>query len=140
MVTVNIPTDSGFTHILFNLAAQGYSHIKAVYSGYGDSGDVEEIYAIKRGGVNSMEEEYVDTVDDIENYQDEIGRGSDLFHSIANNVTEQLLNNLDNWWDNDGGGGTLWISTDDAQFVCEHYVTIVTYDREDSVATGTFKD
>lgn len=33
IVNATIPLDSGFTHVLFNLAAQGYSHIKVDYSG-----------------------------------------------------------------------------------------------------------
>ena len=30
-VKCTIPLDSGFTHILFNLASQGYSHIYVEY-------------------------------------------------------------------------------------------------------------
>lgn len=114
LISATIPLESGFTHILFNLAAQNISCIKIVYSGGGDSGAIDEVYAIKRGDI------------DLETFQ--VASNSN-YYDVAQNLQEviedyahrHILENFSDWWNNDGGGGTLYICCDDASYHSFHH-------------------
>jgi hypothetical protein len=119
-ISCTIPLDSGFTHVLFNLASQGYSHIYARYSGSGDSGAIDEMYLVERGGVieenkddlPQLEEDAV--LADIEN---------DLFELLQDKIYS-IADNADDWYNNDGGGGVIFISTEDYKYKGDHYVNV----------------
>ena len=61
-----------------------------------------------------------------------------LWALIENKVYEYVLNGADDWYNNEGGGGTLYISTLDGSYYANHYVNII--ETIDSVLTGKFGD
>lgn len=133
-ISLTIPKDSGFTHVLFNIAAQGFDYIKIHYSGSGDSGGIDEVYLLPTGCVTIKDEE----VEDESSYDDCSYPDSDLKDIITNKAYDEILNTADDWWNNDGGGGTLYISTLDGSYHGDHYVNIV--ETIDSVLTGKLED
>lgn len=132
-ISLTIPVTSGFTHVLFNLAAQGYDYIKITYSGSGDSGCIDDVYLIKKGLIN-IEDGVVDDESDYNNDYPE----HDLKELIENKAYKYVLDDADDWYNNEGGGGTLYISTLDGSYHSDHYVNIT--DTIDSVLTGKFGD
>lgn len=130
-VSLTIPIKSGFTHVLFNLAAQGYEYIKITYSGSGDSGSIDDIELIKNGLVTID-----NTVED--DSEDNDRPDGDLGKLIEEKAYKQVLNDADDWWNNDGGGGLLYISTQDGGYHSDHYVYVT--ETVESVITGKFGD
>ena len=131
-VDVTIPLDSGFTHILLNILAQGYTHIIVEYSGSGDSGAVDNMYAYKEGSVKMIEGNL--TLTDY----DGIPLVTPLRDKIEEFAIKHLLDNQTDWWNDEGGGGQLIICTADGEYHLEHYVNIVTRDYE--ISDGKFLD
>lgn len=134
IIAATIPLSSGFTHLLFNLAAQGFEWVKISYSGGGDDGSVDDVklvptgaLSIKNGEVNWINEEYEDV--EIE---------KELKDKLENTAYEKVLNSADDWWNNEGGGGTLYINTMDASYHGDHYVNVT--ETIDSTLTGKFGD
>jgi hypothetical protein len=135
-ITLTIPYDSGFTHVLFNIAAQGFEFIKISYSGSGDSGAIDEVELIPTGFM-SIKDNRVEW--NKNNKEAEYGEPTEELKSIIEErAYKYVLNSADDWYNNEGGGGTLYISTMDGQFHCDHY----TYEQitHDSVLTGKFGD
>lgn len=118
-IGLTIPYDSGFTHVLFNLLAQGVIKIEVAYSGAGDSGAIDEVALVLRDGPTCLPT-------------------SELSNLIENYVYKNLLDDLDDWYNNDGGGGHLIIETADASYVCDHYVNVV--NQLNTEHTGKFGD
>ncbi len=131
-LNVTIPLDSTFSHILFNLAAQGYSHICIVYDGSGDSGDIEDIIPIPRDLENVIS---YNTCYDIE---DRIELDTELYNLIANQAYNKVLNDLEDWCNNDGGYGQLYISTEDSSYDSYHYTRYT--DIHDCSSEGKIED
>lgn len=127
--------DMGFTHLLFNLFAQGCSHIRFEYSGGGDSGCIDCVTAFKLEDVKvDPDENLYEVVDDPTPLELE----EELQNHIESVITDKILEKADDWWNNDGGGGTLWIDCRDASYYGDHYVNITT--TEDSVLSGKMGD
>ena len=132
-INITIPETSGFTHILFNLAAQGISHIKISYNGSGDSGAIDEVWAIKRGDIEEKDGE-IKEKDNLE----ELELNKDLKQIIEEASYNQILNDADDWCNNDGGGGVLYLSTADGSYYCDHYINVMTTQNE--ILTGKLHD
>jgi hypothetical protein len=134
-IDVTIPLESGFTHVLFNLAAQGIGLITVSYSGGGDNGAIDEIVGYRIGDFEEPED-----------LQDEPPKlkGEDITFSeeveklIEHEAYDQILENASDWVNNDGGGGTLYIYTASGDYYCDHYY-YVTATEEDSFS-GKMKD
>ena len=135
-IKATIGLESGFSHILFNLSAQGYAAVKVEYSGGGDEGSIESMTLLKAGTVNFTDEgvEEADSKDGGELYE----LDDDLYELISSKVDDEILQNASDWWNNEGGGGTLWISTYDAKYHGDHYINVIS--REDQILTGQMKD
>lgn len=116
---LTIPYESGFTHVLFNLLAQGVVKIEISYSGSGDSGAIDEIQLLLADGSAHNPD-------------------TKLAEIIDTHVCKNLLDDLDDWYNDDGGGGKLVIETADAAYKCDHYVNIVS--QEFSEHEGKFGD
>lgn len=132
-ISLTIPKDSGFTHVLFNIAAQGFDYIKIHYSGGGDSGGIDDVLLVPTGCVIITD----GTVEDESSYSECTPPDDELKEIIENKAYENILNTAEDWWNNDGGGGTLYISTLDGSYHGHHYVNeIITHDSELSGKLG----
>ena len=115
-IGLTIPYDSVFTDVLLNLGGQGYSHVIINYSGGGDSGAIDEINLIKKGGVTEYDTEWkLNNKYEFDNPNDEL---SNILNKESLN---QLLDKIDDWWNNDGGGGKLFICTYNSLYYCDSY-------------------
>lgn len=131
-VSINIPYESGFTHILFNLAGQGYSCIRIDYSGGGDEGHIQDINVMKRKGTDPDVKFYNQAGEDGPPLDDKL---SDI---IRDRAYKHILDDADDWCNNEGGGGTLYISTDDGEYHADHYINIIS--TEESSLDGQLFD
>jgi hypothetical protein len=101
----------------------GYRYLVLEYSGSGDSGGVDDYRLLKEDSVEVFEDDY-----DINTYTNQLNgiKVWDYFESII----DDQLNNLPDWWNNDGGGGEALLDLYTGKFFAKHYVRIV--ETEDS--------
>jgi hypothetical protein len=101
-------TENDMTGLLLQLADLGVTGIKVIYSGGGDSGAVDEIiYTTEK--VTSLED-----LENLDQYSENVLNLRDLSTSFYSDIedfaTSQLLDNIEDWWNNEGGYGTVLIS------------------------------
>jgi hypothetical protein len=97
---------------LVKLADLGVTGIKVQYEGSGDSGAIENVvYTTEK--IDEDEEAAFDDINDIEVWGQDVSHlqelDSGLSSDIANFVEEQLLNDIEDWWNNEGGYGSVCI-------------------------------
>jgi len=97
---------------LVKLADLGVTGIKVQYEGSGDSGAIENVvYTTEK--MDQDEEAAFDDINDIEVWGQDVSHlqelDSGLSSDIANFVEEQLLNDIEDWWNNEGGYGSVCI-------------------------------
>ena len=105
-------TENNMTGLLLQLADRGVTGVKVNYEGSGDSGAIENVvYTAEK--LSENEEDAFDTLFDInvwgKDALDLKDLDSGLESDIAHFVEEQLLNDIEDWWNNDGGYGTVCI-------------------------------
>ena len=104
--------ESDIMGALFELHQAGIKGINVYYEGGGDSGCIESSVYTK--------DELSDNIDDAFDYIYQLdswsGRNSDikkdfpnLWDKLENFADEAILNNIEDWWNNDGGYGHLCI-------------------------------
>jgi hypothetical protein len=96
------------TGLLLKLADLGVTGIKIFYSGGGDSGALDDIvYTTKKI-------EDIEDINYLENFGNEVvflkDLDSALNQDIENFAEEKILNDIEDWWNNDGGYGVMLIA------------------------------
>jgi hypothetical protein len=84
----------------------GYRYIIITYNGSGDSGAIEEIYLSK-------------TIDDIRDTTPLISSDREPIESWAYNA---ILDKISDWYNNDGGYGTIVIDVNDCTYTVENNI------------------
>ena len=97
---------------LVKLADLGVTGIKVQYEGCDDSGAIDNvIYTTEK--MSEYEEDAFDDINDIYVWGQDVlylrELDSGLESDIANFVEEKLLNDIEDWWNNDGGSGAVCI-------------------------------
>jgi hypothetical protein len=88
---------------LVKLADLGVTGIKVQYEGSGDSGCIENtVYTTEKMDINDIEVWYQDA-----KHLRELDSG--LASDIENFVEDKLLQDIEDWWNNDGGYGSVCI-------------------------------
>ena len=99
------------TGLLLKLADIGITGIKVPYAGSGDSGAIESIVytteELDEDEVDAFNE--LDTLDIWSNEDNLSTLNSGLNSLIEDFVNEKLLNDIEDWWNNDGGEGEVLI-------------------------------
>ena len=134
-INVTIPLDSGFTHILLNIAAQGFEYIKFNYSGAGDSGMIDAIILIPHGCIE-IKDEKVNQIKPFPPQENDLG--IKLAAVLEEVVYSKILENAHDWYNNEGGGGTLYLCTLDGNYHGDHYVYIT--ETQESTLSGKLGD
>ena len=97
---------------LVKLADLGVTGIKVQYEGSGDSGAIENVVYTTEKMVED-EEDAFDEINDIYVWNQDVLHlqelDSGLSSDIANFVEEQLLNDIEDWWNDEGGYGSVCI-------------------------------
>lgn len=97
---------------LVRLADLGVTGIKVQYDGGGDSGAIENIvYTMDK--MDEDEEAAFDEINDIYVWDTDVIHLKDLDSGLASDiehfVEEKLLNDIEDWWNNEGGSGAVCI-------------------------------
>ena len=93
--------------VILKLKDLGVDKVEVMYSGSGDNGDIDEvIYYDKAGEVVEIEKDYVETHDKLQDY------------------AHILLNDIEDWWNNDGGYGVLNIFISQNTYSIENHIYI----------------
>ena len=101
-------TENDMTGLLLQLADLGVTGIKIIYSGGGDSGAIDEII------YTTEEVTFLEDLENLDQYSENVLNLRDLGESFYSNMedfaTSQLLDNVEDWWNNEGGHGTVLIT------------------------------
>lgn len=101
-------TENDMTGLLLQLADLGVTGIKIIYSGGGDSGAIDDII------YTTEEVTFLEDLDDLDPYSKNVLNLRDLSTSFYSNMedfaTSQLLDEIEDWWNNEGGYGTVLIA------------------------------
>ena len=115
-------TELELTSLLFKLADLGITGVKVKYDGGGDSGAIEWIgYTSKPC---ETPEDINDIVNDWDNEYTLTNLDGDLYYQIESFVDEKLLNDIEDWWNNEGGFGDLCICVPSGKYIINNHVRI----------------
>jgi hypothetical protein len=128
---------------LVKLADLGVTGVKVQYEGSGDSGAIENVVYTMDKMVED-EEDAFDNINDIYVWNQDVlhlqDLDSGLSSDIANFVEEQLLNDIEDWWNNDGGSGAVCILVPSGKYKIFNDIRITqieTYFHEGSLIEKT---
>jgi hypothetical protein len=89
----------------------GVFQITIGYSGGGDSGDIDYIEFInKDGGIVKID--------------------SDIENDVREIAFNKILDSVSDWYNNEGGGGTLMLEVPSGEWKTDHYVNIIVTENE----------
>ena len=118
----NNMTENEMTGLLLQLADLGVTGIKIFYSGGGDSGDIDDIVytTTKEAAFNNIMNlpSHGEDVLYLQNLNDEL---ADKIKDFAN---EKILNDLEDWWNNDGGYGAMLIKIPSVKYEINNIIYI----------------
>ena len=116
-------TENEMTGLLLQLADLGVTGIKIFYSGSGDSGDIDDVV------YTTTKEASFDDINTLTNYGENALYLTNLDHDLKDEITDfatsKLLDEIEDWWNNDGGYGNLLIKIPSGQYEINNtiYVT-----------------
>ena len=126
-------TELELTSLLFKLADLGITGIKVHYDGGGDSGAIEQIaYTTK---VLATPEDVNDEIDVWENEMSLAALDSGLYALVEEFAQDQILNDIEDWWNNEGGFGDLCICVPSGKYIINNSVRIT--ETEDFFHNGS---
>ena len=118
----NNMTENEMTGLLLQLADLGVTGIKIFYSGSGDSGDIDDVLYTTTKDVTFYDLNRL--VDYQENTLYLTNLDHDLKDEITNFANEKILNDLEDWWNNDGGYGAMLIKIPSGQYEINNTIYI----------------
>ena len=126
-------TENEMTGLLLKLADLGITGVKVHYDGGGDSGSIERIgYTRVKCATPEDVDDEVDIWDVEANLAD---LDSSAYSLIEDFAQETILNDIENWWDNEGGFGNLCISVPSGKYIINNHVRVT--DTEDYFHDGS---
>ena len=114
-------TEIEMTSLLIKLANLGVTGIKVAYEGAGDSGAIEWIGYTDQPCVTPEDVEYIvnawvnPTLADLD---------SSAYALIEDFANEKLLQDIEDWWNNEGGFGELSICVPSGKYIVNNNVRI----------------
>ena len=117
-------TEQELTQTLIQLADLGVTGIRINYEGGGDSGCIEDIMYTDKEGVS---------LDEVQNLpwgsKDLKELNNELAINIENFTTDTILDTIEDWWNNEGGSGTLAILVPSGEYNVENNIRRIDYDE-----------
>jgi hypothetical protein len=132
VLELNVSANSNLSDILFNIRLAGYGYVCIDYSGSGDSGDVDDVYLVKKEN-GTQDEEGVITVTTY-GWEQTVMRLPHDIQKVIEDFVDPILSDGADWYNNDGGGGTVAICTENGDYYDDRYVNII--EREQHPETG----
>ena len=117
-------TEQELTQALIQLADLGVTGIRINYEGGGDSGCIEDIFYTRKEGV--LLEEVQNLPWDSKNLKE---LNNELAINIENFVTDTILDTIEDWWNNEGGNGTMSILVPSGEYNVENNIRKIDYDE-----------
>jgi hypothetical protein len=127
---LQVSAKSSLSDILFNIRLAGYGYVCIEYSGSGDSGSIDDVYLIKKEN-GSQDEEGIITLNVSRWDLDRIYLPSEV-RDIIEKAADSVLDDGADWYNNDGGGGTLLICTENGDYYDDRYVNVVEQEYDSS--------
>jgi hypothetical protein len=133
-------TENDMTGLLLKLADLGVTGIKIFYSGGGDSGALDDIV------YTTKEIADIEDINYLENYGEGVLKLSDLDRALSSDIEnfaeEQILNGIEDWWNNDGGYGVMLIAVPSGNYQINNTIYITDsheYNHEGSLIDQSLK-
>jgi hypothetical protein len=134
-------TENEMTGLLLKLADLGITGIKVHYDGGGDSGAIDRIAYTK---VPCATPEDVDNEVDIWDNETNLAELDSSAYSLIEDFAEsKILNDIEDWWNNEGGFGDLSICVPSGKYIVNNYINVVEtedYTHEGSLLNKTEND
>jgi len=128
-------TELELTSLLFQLADLGVTGVKVKYDGGGDSGAIEWIgYTTKPC---ETPEDVDNNMEDWENEWTLAKISSDAYTAIES-FAYDILNDVEDWWNNEGGWGDLCICVPSGKYIINNNIRIT--DSENYFHDGSLLD
>jgi len=128
----NNMTENEMTGLLLKLADLGVTGIKIFYSGGGDSGDIDDVL------YTTTKEASFNDIMNLSTYGEDILYLADLDGYLRDDLidfaNEKILNDLEDWWNNDGGYGVMLIKIPSGEYEINN--TIYVTDTEEFAHEG----
>jgi hypothetical protein len=121
-------TENDLTGLLLKLADLGVTGIKIFYSGGGDSGALDDIVYTTMVLSKDEDDAFIE-INDLQNYGEHVlylkNLDSALAADIENFAEEKILNDIEDWWNNDGGYGVMLVQIPSGKYKIynEIYIT-----------------
>ena len=102
------------TGLLLKLADLGVTGIKIFYSGSGDSGDIDDVV------YTTIKEAAFNNIMNLSNHGEDVLYLAELDDELKDDLidfaNEKILNDLEDWWNNDGGYGVMIIKIPSGEY------------------------
>lgn len=121
-------TENDMTGLLLQLADRGVTGIRVHYAGGGDSGAIEDInYTTET--LSDADEISFDFISQLSIYGQDASPNlkdldSGIYYDIEDFANDRILNNIEDWWNNDGGYGVLCILVPSGKYKIENTIYI----------------
>jgi hypothetical protein len=126
-------TELELTSLLFKLADLGITGIKVHYDGGGDSGAIEQIgYTTEKCDTPRDVDDEIDVWD---NDMSLAALDSGLYSLVEEFSEHKILNDIEDWWNNEGGFGDLCICVPSGKYIINNSVRIT--ETEDFFHNGS---
>ena len=110
----NNMTENDRTGLLLKVADLGVTGIKIFYSGSGDSGDIDDVV------YTTIKEAAFNNIMNLSNHGEDVLYLANLNDELADKIkyfaNEKILNDLEDWWNNDGGYGVMIIKIPSGEY------------------------
>jgi hypothetical protein len=125
---LNSMTENDLTGLLLQLADRGVTGIKIYYAGGGDSGAIEDVVYTTEV-LDKDEDAAFEIISDLPTYglekaPDLKDLDSGLNSDISDFAEEAILNDIEDWWNNDGGNGTMSIMVPSGKYKINNTIYI----------------
>jgi hypothetical protein len=117
-------TEQELTQTLIQLADLGVTGIRINYEGGGDSGCIEGIMYTDKEGTSL--EEVQNLAWDSKNLKE---LNNELAINIENFATDKILDDIEDWWNNEGGSGILSILVPSGEYYVENNIRVIDYEE-----------
>jgi len=108
--------------LLLKLTDMGVTGIKVKYDGGGDSGAIEWIgYTTEKC---DTPEDVNDTIEVWDNDYNLEQLNSVLYHEIHHFAENKILDDIEDWWNNEGGWGELCICIPSGKYIINNHVRV----------------
>lgn len=117
-------TEQELMQTLIQLADLGVTGIRINYEGGGDSGCIEDMMYTEEKDVS---------IEDVQNLPWDSKNLKNLSSELASNIENfahaQILDDIEDWWNNEGGNGTLAILVPSGEYNVQNSIRIINYEE-----------